>query len=113
MLGAVEKHHPQLLVGVVFHAHAQVAIGIVARCDLGPLLHLFYLVAACKLEGCLKLEGLDLAYAFVVSHQLLVAPSGNVVELAAIVVQDALAQVDHALARRATAHDDGKELGYR
>ena len=109
----VEQHDQDFLVVEVFHAWAQVTIGVVAARDFEPLLKFFLLVTARQFQCGKYLDGLDLADAVIVLHQVVDALAGDEVEFVIVVAQDALAQVNNRLARRAHAQQDGEQLGGR
>ena len=107
----VEQHDHDFLVVEVLHAGTQVFVGIVAARDFETLVKLLLLVASCQFQGSEDFDGLDLADAVVVLHQVIDALACDEVEFVVIVTQDALAQVHDRLARCAHPEQDSQQLG--
>ena len=111
LFGVVEQDDHDFLMVKVFHAGAQVVVSIFATGDFESFLEFFLLVTACQFQGGKNFDGLDLADAVVVLHQIADALAGDEVEFVVVVAQDALAQVNDRLARRAHPQQDGEQFG--
>ena len=111
LLGVVEQNDKHLLVVEVLHARAQILVSLVTAGDLEALLEFLLLIAARQFQGGENLDSLYLADAVVVLHQVVDSLAGDEVEFVVVVAQDALAQVNHRLARRAHPQQYGEQLG--
>lgn len=113
VLGAVEQQYPHLLVLLVEHEGAQVAVGGVGVGDLVVVVELLALEAPRYLYSGKDFHRFHFAHAAIHAREVAVSASGYLVDFVVMVTQDALAQLHHALATAAAAQDDCKELGRR
>ena len=108
MLGTVEQQHPHLLMFLVEHERAQVAIGGIGIGNLEVVFKLFSLKPACNLNGGEYLNGFYFSHTSIHTRQVAVFVACDFVNLVVVIVEDALAQLHNALPSTPASQNYGK-----